>query len=52
MSTAVATTTPTVAPRFTREGFLWPSVFSSPAVVTAEVMMEGLCMVVLTAGER
>ena len=47
MSTAVATITPTVATMFTREGFLWLSVFSRPAMVTAEVMMEGLI-----AGER
>ena len=52
MSTAVATTTPTVATMFTREGFLWPSVSTMPVVVTTEVTMEGLCMVVLTAGER
>ena len=52
MSTAVATATPTMAPMFTSEGFLWPSVSSIPAVVTAEVTIEELCMVVLTAGER
>ena len=52
MSTAVATITPTVATMFTREGFLWPSVFSKPAVVTTEETMEGLFVVVPTTVKK
>ena len=52
MTTALTMTIVTMAPRLSREGFPWPPVSSRPAVVTAEVMVEGLLMVVLSAEER
>lgn len=52
MTTALARSIVTMAPRFISEGFLWSPVCSRLAVVNAEVMMEGLLMVVLSSGER
>lgn len=52
MTITLIRTIVTMAPRFSNEGILWPPVSSRTTVVTAEVMMEGLLKVMLSAGER